>query len=434
MVTATTIKKGLPAEDIAKGFKKTEVGVIPMDWEVKKLGEVGEFKNGINKTNEYFGFGSPLVNLMDIFGRTKIETNLNFGLINSNEAEKKLYNLIKGDVLFIRSSVKPSGVGLTCVIINNLPDTVFSGFLIRFRDKGLLTDGYKQYYFYNEKFRNNLISNSTVSANTNINQEALKKLIIAFPKDKTEQTAIATILSDTDTLIERLEKLIAKKIDIKQGTMQLLLNGKKRLPEFSGEWEELELSEFGTLRGGSGFPLKYQGQSEGKYPFYKVSDMNTKGNEVFMSASNNYINENIRKLNAMITFPKDTIVFAKIGAAIFLERKKILSQDSCIDNNMMGFIMDHSKCNTYFFYSLFHCIKLGKLVSTTALPSLSGNEIGKLRLKFPSLTEQQAIAQILSDIDSEIEALKQKREKYKALKQGMMQQLLTGRIRIHATN
>ncbi len=224
-----TGKKRLPGFERQKGFKQTELGEIPEDWEAKPLGEIGEFKNGINKGNEDFGFGAPFVNLMDVFSRTKITNKLKLELINSNNAEKELYNLIRGDVLFIRSSVKPSGVGLTSLIVNDLKETVFSGFLIRFRSKGLLVDEYKQYCFYSGNFRTNLINNSTVSANTNINQEALKKIILAFPQSQKEQTAIATFFSDMDSELESLEKKRDKYLMIKQGMMQQLLTGKIRL-------------------------------------------------------------------------------------------------------------------------------------------------------------------------------------------------------------
>jgi len=198
-------------------------------WEVKKLGDIGNFKNGINKASEDFGHGYPFVNLLDVFGKTIISTNKHLGLINSNQEERNLYNLKKGDVLFIRSSVKPSGVGLTCVIDRNLKNTVFSGFIIRFRNNGDLSDEFLQHCFYAQYFRNRLIASSSVSANTNINQEALKDLTLSFPKSKHDQTRIATILSDMDAEIEALEHKLLKTKRLKQGLMQNLLTGKIRL-------------------------------------------------------------------------------------------------------------------------------------------------------------------------------------------------------------
>src|SRR5690606_8375249 len=152
---------------------QTEIGLIPEDWEVKELSEIGTFKNGINKGAEDFGFGSPLINLMDVFGRNVICSNVGFGLVNSKNAEKEIYNVLGGDVIFIRSSVKPSGVGKTALILNDLEDTVYSGFLIRFRNS-TLSKNFKRYCFDAEYFRNNVIAGSTVSANTNINQDTLK--------------------------------------------------------------------------------------------------------------------------------------------------------------------------------------------------------------------------------------------------------------------
>jgi len=154
-------------------------------------------------------------------------------LINSNTIEKGIYDLQEGDVLFVRSSVKPSGVGLTTVINDNLTDVVYSGFLIRFRNKSIKKE-FKRYCFDSKYFRDNLISNSTVSANTNINQNALSELLLLYPKSLPEQTTIATVLSDIDEYILSLERLIAKKQAIKQGAMQQLFSGKWLT--VSGQW------------------------------------------------------------------------------------------------------------------------------------------------------------------------------------------------------
>ncbi len=223
-----TGKKRLPGFREGKGYKQTEVGLIPKDWEIATLGEIGKFKNGINKNKESFGFGFPFVNLLDVFGKIKISDSLTLGLINSTKIERNEYNLKKGDVIFVRSSVKPEGVGLTSVAVENLENAVYSGFLIRFRDESNFDLEYKVHCFYEEEFRKRLIDNSTVSANTNINQDALKKLKLPLPP-LPEQKAIATILSDIDTEIAALKKRRDKTHNIKQAMMQELLTGKTRL-------------------------------------------------------------------------------------------------------------------------------------------------------------------------------------------------------------
>ena len=191
-------------------------------------------------------------------------------------------------------------------------------------------------------------------------------------------------------------------------------------------WRVGTLAEIGAFRSGDGFPLAFQGQESGDYPFFKVSDMNNTGNELFMDNANHWISEDARKTLGATEFPAGSIVFAKIGAAIFLERKRLLSRTSCLDNNMMGFIFTESHICRRFFYYVFLRMELGKLVSTTALPSLSGKEIDAISIPIPPPEEQEAIAEALSDVDGSIAALEKRLDKTLAVKQGMMQQLLTG--------
>lgn len=224
-----TGKRRLPGFEKSDKTKMTELGEIPEDWEVRSLGEIGFFKNGISKDETYFGHGSPFVNLLDVFGKNFINSNNKLGLIDSNESEQNMYSLQQGDILFVRSSVKPEGVGLTTVVMEDLNKTVYAGFLLRFRERISLLDlNYKKYAFDAKYFRNNLIASSTVSANTNINQPSLRKLLLILPT-KEEQTAIARILSDMDEEINKLEEKFAKYQKIKNGMMQQLLTGKIRL-------------------------------------------------------------------------------------------------------------------------------------------------------------------------------------------------------------
>ena len=224
-----TGKKRLPGFQQKPGYKQTEVGKIPEDWEVNSLDDLGDFKNGLNKDKDSFGHGSPFVNLMDVFGVSSINSSEQLGLVDSSSYEQSVYSLKKGDVLFIRSSVKPSGVGLTALIKKDLPYTVYSGFLIRFRSTAFKADKFKEHCFYEKNFRQRLINSSSVSANTNINQENLGKLCMALPPTEEEQEAIATVLSDMDTDIEALKKKLEKARKIKAGMMHNLLTGTIRL-------------------------------------------------------------------------------------------------------------------------------------------------------------------------------------------------------------
>ena len=259
----------------------------------------------------------------------------------------------------------------------------------------------------------------------------VKKLPICCPKDPEEQIAIATALSDTDTLIAALDKKIAKKQQIKQGAMQQLLSGKKRLPGFNGEWVEKKLGENFFVRSGYGFPILFQGNKDGIIPFYKVSDMNNIGNGIFLSKSNNYISEEVANRLNIRLFKRGSILFAKIGAAIFLERKRIATSHCSIDNNMMGLEKKEASMDERYFYHLLNTIKLSDLSSSSALPSLSSSTIENILILIPNnKPEQTAIAQILTDMDNEIAQLEKERDKYKELKAGMMQVLLKGKVRL----
>ena len=196
-------------------------------------------------------------------------------------------------------------------------------------------------------------------------------------------------------------------------------------------WQRLTAGDLGAFRGGSGFPVRFQGHKTGELPFFKVSDMNTDGNELFMTRANHYISEERRKMIRAVRIPAHSIVFAKVGAAVFHERKRILAQDSCIDNNMAAFIVDQAQLDVRFAHYLLTAFKLSSLVTVGALPSLNGGHLRSIPLLVPhDLVEQQAIASALADADDRISALKRLMVKKQAIKQGLMQQLLTGSTRL----
>jgi type I restriction enzyme S subunit len=410
------------------GYKQTEAGDIPDDWEVQTLEQLGTFKNGINKEKTDFGHGFPFVNLLDVFGVIKVSNNSGFGLVNATDTERKTYSLKKGDVLFVRSSVKPEGVGLTTLVAEDLQDTVYSGFLIRFRDKGELAFEFKEHCFAQFGFRNRLIANSTVSANTNINQNALKNLQIAFPPSKAEQQAIATALSDVETLITSFDKLIAKKHAIKQATMQQLLTGKTRLPGFDGH---------GSATLGDFFELNHSKTSLNEtdlVTFIRMEDV---------SASGSLSNQNIMPFSSIkkgyTFFERNDVLIAKITPCF--ENGKGACLDTMATQAGFGSTEFHvlrAKKNAvprYIFYQTqtvaFRRRLEAEMLGTAGQKRVPAKAI--IDYSLPALhtkDEQQAIADILTDMDAEITALQRKRDKYRAVKQGMMQELLTGKTRL----
>lgn len=185
------------------------------------------------------------------------------------------------------------------------------------------------------------------------------------------------------------------------------------------------------FRGGSGFPIRSQGRKSGELPFFKVSDMNSDGNELYMRRANNYISESQRKSLGAVRIPAGAIVFAKVGAAVFQERKRILAQDSCIDNNMAAFVVDERQLDVKFAYYLLTAFRMSDLVAVGALPSLNGAQLRSMPLIVPrDLAEQRRITSALSDADELITRIEGVVAKKQAIKQGMIQHLVTGRTRL----
>lgn len=236
---------------IPKGYKKTEAGIIPEDWEAEPIGNFFEFKNGLNKAKEFFGKGTPIVNYMDVFSNSGFLCSDIEGKVTLTSDEIRNYQVRKGDVFFTRTSETVDEIGMSSVMLEDIKDAVFSGFVLRGRPKnGNLHLLYKKYCFRFEKVRKQICSTSSYTTRALTNGRLLSKVFIAVPPDKAEQKSIATVLSDIDKLITNLDELLVKKRNVKQGTMQELLAGKKRLPGFSGEWEEKPLGEIFSISAG----------------------------------------------------------------------------------------------------------------------------------------------------------------------------------------
>ncbi len=404
--------------------------MIPEEWEEVSLGKLGRFKNGINKDSAAFGSGLPFVNLMDVFGQNHLLPNVELGLLQTSASERATYNLKAGDVLFVRSSVKPSGVGLTAVALQDMPNTVFSGFLLRYRDKGGLDIDFKKHVFYAERFRAEVIGRSSVSANTNINQSNLVGISIPLPP-LPEQHAIAEALGDGDALIETLEAMIAKKRNIKQSAMQELLTGHRRLPGFQGEWRDAQLGTLGSFAKGTGV-MKDEATS-GSLPCVRYGELYTHHSDIIRQF-NSHISADVAK--GALRLRKGDVLFAGSG-----ETKEEIGKCAALITDIEAYaggdivVLRLSSASAEFFG---YCLNGPEVQSQKAskgqgdaVVHISSRALASIELHFPpTVDEQRAIAAVLLDIDAEIDALEDKLEKMRSVKQGMMQVLLTGEIRL----
>ena len=203
---------------------------------------------------------------------------------------------------------------------------------------------------------------------------------------------------------------------------------KRRVPKlrFSGfteDWEQRKLGDVGLVKSGVGFPEKEQGGIEG-IPFYKVSDMNHFDNQFEMIVANNYVSQNqIIKNRWSPIIDSSAIIFAKVGAAVLLDRKRLCTNSFMLDNNMMAYIFYPEQLNKYFCKFLFDTINLGNLIQVGALPSLNAKDISDIKKYIPNLSEQNRIAKLLLSVETLITLHQRKLDNLKLKKKALLQKL-----------
>ncbi|MCF6174479.1 MAG: restriction endonuclease subunit S [Victivallaceae bacterium] len=419
-------------------FKQTKIGPIPVDWEVVNLGDIGLLKNGLNKSKEDFGKGYPFVNLMNVFGYNTVNL-ANLGLVNSNKQEQQDFDLKIGDVLFIRSSVKPEGVGLTAVILNEIDKLTYSGFLIRFRPASSINNEYKKYCFYEDQFRYRLLSKSTVSANTNINQPALASLLLPLPP-LPEQKKIAEVLSTVDDKIDSIEQEVAQNRTLKKGLMQKLLTGQlsvtgtphtfkeSKLGPIPESWDVVTLGNASAINSSS-----LNNSTNPNYEFHYIDlssvregNINVPDNKILFSDSPSRARRKIEGFDvlmatvrpnlrgfALVNFdPKDKI--CSTGFAV-IRANQVVSNPGYLYQNL---------------YSKNIEVQIEALIVGSNYPAINSTDVEHLTIPLPPLPEQEKIAEILNGVDDKLDVLEEKKNKYTTLKKGLMQKLLTGKIRV----
>ncbi|ENY9789969.1 restriction endonuclease subunit S [Escherichia coli] len=412
---------------IPAGYKQTEVGVIPEDWEIFSLGQsIAKTQLGGNYKNSEHDTGQPLIKMGNLDrGFVKLSKQ---EFIIGNASESDLLNY--GDVLFnTRNTLEL--VGKVAIWKNELPKAYFNSNLMRisFKEDLVSSNLFMNALMNSERFIKALsdIAIGTTSVAAIYNRD-LFLIKVALPTKK-EQTAIANALSDVDALISELEKLIAKKQSIKTATMQQLLTGRTRLPQFAlredgskkgtkqsilGEIpEDWEVDSIGNLISITTGSRNTQDRiEEGVYPFFVRS-------------------QTVERINTF-SFDGEAVLTAGDGVGTgkvfhYINGKFDFHQRVYLMYNF-GEIIDG-----YFFYIYFSNNFYDRIMSMTAKSSVDSvrrEMIADMKMLLPTKKEQTAIATILSDMDAEIQALEQRLGKTRQIKQGMMQELLTGKTRL----
>jgi len=260
----------------------------------------------------------------------------------------------------------------------------------------------------------------------NLGSGNLKNITISITTNNDEQTKVGAFFKQLDNTIALHQRQLDSYKELKKTSMQRIFNQELRFKDKNGNdyplWQNKRLKDLGKFYSGTGFNDKYQGYLDLSIPFFKVSDMNISSNSKYMVESNNTVDDDIcREMNInKVTGP--AILFAKVGAAIYMERKRIVHNDFLMDNNMMALRINDS-VDIEFTYYLCQSLSFSKYAQVGALPSYNASDIGRLHCKLPVISEQKKIAIFLSTLDQKVNEAAQKVELFKELKKGLMQQM-----------
>jgi type I restriction enzyme S subunit len=397
--------------ELKSGYKQTELGVIPKDWDVSQLTilisslEAGVSVNSVDKEKDIYAHDASVLKTSCVFGG-KFLPEENKKILPSDIHRSKT-NPRKDSIIISRMNT-PLLVG-ECGYIDRdyqnlfLPDRLW---MTKHNVQKPPCVRWLAYVLAFPSFNRAIKESATGTSNSmkNISKGALLAVQIPHPP-KAEQEAIADALSDADALIESLEQLIVKKRHIKQGAMQELLTSKRRLPGFSEGWKTKPLGDVAPLQ--RGFDLPTSKLIQGPYP---------------VVYSNGILNQHVTfqvKAPGVVTGRSGTI-----GTVTFVE------QDFWPHNTALWVTSFKGNDPKFIFY-LYRQVGLERFATGSGVPTLNRNDVHEFKVKIPpSIVEQTAIAEILSDMDAEIAALEAKLAKARQIKQGMMQELLTGRIRL----
>ena len=420
--------------EIPEGYKKTEVGIIPNDWTVESLQNLcrSSITYGIVQCGPHIPNGIPYIRVSDM---NSSELNVDEMLRTSPEIASSFgrSKVEEGDIVYaLRGKLGEVKMVGTVVSGANLTQGT-----ARIAPKNNIDNRYLLWTLRSPQALKQAVKEAKGSTFVEITLGNLKGISVPLPSSREEQQKIATALSDTDALISELEKLIEKKQAIKTATMQQLLTGKTRLPEFAlcedgtpktykdselgqipDDWYVRKLGELVEITSGES-PSKFNFVNDG-IPYFKVEQLNN-GN--FYAESTPY------SVKLGKTILAGSLIFPKRGASILSNKIRILKVNACMDTNLMALTCSHELNPNYLLYSLSYG-GLDKVADTTSIPQINNKHILPYKIFYPFIGEQIRISSILVDLENDIELSQQKVEKLRKIKLGMMQELLTGKTRL----
>jgi type I restriction enzyme S subunit len=414
--------------EIMKGYKQTDFGVIPEDWVLFKLGDIGKTFGGLSgKSKDDFNNGMfPYIPFMNIMKNPIIDSDY-FDYVTIKPGESQ--NLaLKGDLFFNGSSETPEEVGMCSVLQEDIPNLYLNSFCFGFRlYKDLNINGtYLSYYFRSKEGRKLFYSMAQGATRYNLSKANFNRISIPIPSSE-EQTAIAKALSDEDAYITSLEKIIEKKKAIKQGAMQKLLKPKDG-------WHWVKLGDIGKTFGGLSGKSK-DDFKDGVYPY--IPFMNIMTNPIIDTEFLDFVNlgkgesqNHAQKGDLFFNGSSETPEEVGMCSILLDEIPNLYLNSFCFGFRLKKELNINGLYLTCFFRSKQGRDLFSSLAQGATRYNLSKANFNKIEVPIPELNEQNFIADALMNMDSEIQLLKEKLKKAKSIKQGMIQKLLTGKIRL----
>lgn len=411
--------------ELKPGYKQTEAGVIPEEWKVNQLKHCCQKLNvSFVGTCEPFYTTSASGVLMLRTGNLqgdKIVLDDVKHVTKEFHARNRKSQVRAGDILIARHGNSGNAVPVP----PEIDDVNALSIVILRTDNKVLDSQFASYCINSGAVRSQASEMLAGSTQVIINTKEVAKLRLPLPAI-VEQRAIATVLSDVDALLGALDRLIAKKRDLKQAAMQQLLTGQTRLPGFSGEWEVRRLGEVAQM-GSGGTPLSsVLGYYGGGIPWVSIADM-TKAGKVILTTEKTLTSLGLANSAAQM-FPAGTVLYAMYAS---LGECSIAGIPVCTSQAILG-VRPIDRLDNGFLYYFLVSIKgrVKTLGQQGTQANLNKGIVQDFRLGLPSREEQKAITAVLSDMDAEIEILEARRAKTSDMKQAMMQELLTGRTRL----
>lgn len=403
------------------------------EWPKSPIGEILDFKNGLNKGKEFFGFGTPIVNYTDVYHNSGIKAEDVKGKVFLSKEEIRRFEVRKNDVFFTRTSETPEEVGLSAVLLEDIQDCVFSGFVLRGRPKNdKLVGEYCKYCFSTKHVREEIIKNCTYTTRALTNGKVLSAIEIPVPL-KEEQTEIANVLSSFEQYIDDLAELIEKKKGIRDGALEDLITKKTRLDGCAGDWTPVTFNQVITPKARIG----WQGLKKHEYlrSGYSYLIGGTDFSNGTVSLDNiSYVTKERYDMDTNIQVSENDVLVTKDGTIGKVAIVPELSKPATLNSGVFVF-RTNSRLVPAFLFRVLQSSVFREFIDTLSAGStikhLYQKDLKKFEFEIPIDTkEQEAIAAVLKAMDEEIRDLETERDKIIQIREGAMDDLLMGRIRL----